>query len=33
LFPKIEEILGDELNILEGQIVAVKDSCGIWVNT
>jgi len=29
LFPKIEEILGDELNILDGQIVAVKDSCGI----
>ena len=33
LFPKIEEILGDELNDLEGQIVAVKDSCGIWINS
>jgi len=29
LFPKIEEILGDELDILDGQIIAVKDSCGI----
>jgi iron-sulfur cluster repair protein YtfE (RIC family) len=29
LFPKIEEILGDELNILDGQIIAVSDSCGI----
>ncbi len=30
LFPKIEEVVGDEeLNILNGQIIAVKDSCGI----
>jgi len=29
LFTKIEEVLGDELNILDGQIYAVTDSCGI----
>ena len=30
LFPKIEEVVGDEeLNILNGHIIAVKDSCGI----
>ena len=30
LFPKIEEVVGDkDLNILNGQIIAVKDSCGI----
>ncbi len=30
LFPKIEEVVGEEeLNILNGQIIAVKDSCGI----
>ena len=30
LFPKIEEVVGaEELNILDGQIIAVKDSCGI----
>ncbi|MCK5457770.1 MAG: hemerythrin domain-containing protein [Melioribacteraceae bacterium] len=30
LFPKIEEVVGDEeLNILNGQIIAVKDSCAI----
>jgi len=29
VFPKIEEIIGDELNIIEGQIIAVADSCGI----
>ena len=29
VFPKIEEIMGDELNIIEGQIIAVSDSCGI----
>lgn len=29
VFSKIEEILGDELNIIEGQIIAVSDSCGI----
>jgi iron-sulfur cluster repair protein YtfE (RIC family) len=29
LFPKIEEVLGDELNIIDGQIYAVTDSCGI----
>lgn len=30
LFPKIEEVVGDEeLNLLNGQIITVKDSCGI----
>ncbi len=29
VFSKIEEILGDELNIIDGQIYAVTDSCGI----
>lgn len=29
VFSKIEEVLGDELNIIEGQIIAVSDSCGI----
>ena len=30
LFPKIEEVVGEEeLDILNGQIIAVKDSCGI----
>ncbi len=30
LFPKIEEVIGEEeLNILNGQIIAVKESCGI----
>jgi len=29
VFLKIEEIVGDELNIIEGQIIAVSDSCGI----
>jgi len=29
LFPKIEEILGEELDILNGQIIAVKNSCKI----
>ncbi len=29
VFPKIEEVLGDELNIIDGQIYAVSDSCGI----
>lgn len=29
VFSKIEEILGDELNILDGQLYAVTDSCGI----
>ena len=29
VFPKIEEILGDELNIIDGQIIAISDSCGI----
>ncbi len=29
VFSKIEEILGDELNIIEGQIIAISDSCGI----
>ncbi len=29
LFTKIEQILGDELNIIDGQIYAVTDSCGI----
>jgi hemerythrin-like domain-containing protein len=30
LFPKIEEVVGEEgLNVLDGQIIAVKDSCGI----
>ncbi len=30
LFPKIEEVVGEEeLNILNGQIIAVKESCGI----
>jgi len=30
LFPKIEEVVGEEgLNVLDGQIIAVKDSCEI----
>jgi iron-sulfur cluster repair protein YtfE (RIC family) len=29
LFPKIEEVLGDDLNLISGQILAVKDTCGI----
>ena len=30
LFPKIEKIVGEEeLNFLNGQIIAVKDGCGI----
>jgi len=29
VFPKIEEILGEELDILNGQIIAVKNSCKI----
>lgn len=30
LFPKIEEVVGEEeLNILNGEIIAVRDSCGI----
>jgi len=29
VFSKIEDILGDELNIIDGQIYAVTDSCGI----
>lgn len=30
LFPKIEDVVGEEeLNILNGQIIAVKESCGI----
>lgn len=30
VFPEIEKIVGEEgLNILKGQIIAVKDSCGI----
>jgi len=27
IFPKIEEILGDELNIIDGKMYAVTDSC------
>jgi hemerythrin-like domain-containing protein len=29
VFTKIEELLGDELNIIDGQLYAVTDSCGI----
>lgn len=29
VFRKIEEILGDELNIIDGKLYAVTDSCGI----
>lgn len=29
VFTKIEEVLGDELSIIDGQIIAVTDSCGI----
>lgn len=29
VFTKIEEILGDDLDIIKGQIFAVADSCGI----
>lgn len=30
LFPKIEEVVGEEeLNVLNGEIIAVRDSCGI----
>ncbi len=29
VFSKIEEILGDELNIIDGKIYAIADSCGI----
>ena len=29
VFTKIEETLGDELNIIDGQLYAVTDSCGI----
>jgi iron-sulfur cluster repair protein YtfE (RIC family) len=29
VFTKIEEVLGDDLDIIKGQIFAVADSCGI----
>lgn len=29
VFTKIEEVLGDDLDIIKGQILAVADSCGI----
>jgi iron-sulfur cluster repair protein YtfE (RIC family) len=29
VFAKIEELLGDDLNIIDGQLYAVTDSCGI----
>ncbi len=29
VFSRIEEILGDELNIIDGELYAVTDSCGI----
>ena len=29
VFTKIENIIGDELNIIDGQLYAVTDSCGI----
>jgi len=29
VFTKIEEVLGDDLNIIDGELYAVTDSCGI----
>lgn len=29
VFPKIEEVLGDDLELISGQLIAVSNSCGI----